>query len=74
MTKEEFERELEEQTLEELVYLGQTIELQLFDDYTPTIQDIDYTIQHWLHCPDWIPVWWNWSDDWYHWRECRSFW
>ncbi len=46
MTKEEFERELEEQTLEELVYLGQTIELQLFDDYTPTFIDLDYTIQH----------------------------
>jgi hypothetical protein len=46
MTREEFERELEEQTLEELVYLGQTIEPQLFDDYTPTFIDLDYTIQH----------------------------
>tara|TARA_B100001939_G_scaffold297064_1_gene271326 strand:+ start:1762 stop:1902 length:141 start_codon:yes stop_codon:yes gene_type:complete len=46
MTKEEFERELEEQTLEELVYLGKTIESQLFDDYTPTFIDLDYTTQH----------------------------
>tara|TARA_B100002019_G_C21259491_1_gene595846 strand:+ start:1607 stop:1744 length:138 start_codon:yes stop_codon:yes gene_type:complete len=45
MTKEEFLKEIEEQTLEELLYYGTTID-PLFDDQTPTFQDIDYTTQH----------------------------
>lgn len=74
MTKEEWLQEIEEQTLEELLSLGQTTTTELFDDPTSIITEIDYTTQHWLHCRDWIPRRWNRSDDWSHWRECWGVW
>ena len=46
MTKEEWLQEIEEQTLEELLSLGQTNTTELFDDPTSIITEIDYTAQH----------------------------
>ena len=46
MTKEEFLKEIEEQTQEELLYHGTTIDLSLFDDHTTITTEIDYTTQH----------------------------
>lgn len=46
MTKEEWLQEIEDQTLEELLSLGQTNTSELFDDPTSTITEIDYTTQH----------------------------
>ena len=44
--KEEWLQEIEEQTLEELLSLGQTNTTELFDDPTSIITEIDYTTQH----------------------------
>ena len=46
MTKEEWLQEIEVQTLEELLSLGQTNTTELFDDPTSIITEIDYTTQH----------------------------
>ena len=47
MTKVEFEKEMEEQTLMELMVYGKVYDQTSYDDAAATGPEVDYTTQSW---------------------------